>query len=378
MNTQDKVNWGAARPSLFEPITIGSLTLENRTVRSATWMGMADAEGGCTPRLVDTLAALARGGVGLIVTGGAMVDGASRFAPGALCGDRDALEPGLAAMVQAVHDVGGRIALQIAHSGLQAAAELTGQEPVGPSPMMTQQGPLGRALTAGEIDEIVEAFGAAARRAVRAGFDAIQVHAAHGYLLSEFLSPWFNHRTDDYGGALENRARLLLQVVRRVRQETGDGYPILVKINAEDRLPEGFGVSDMLTVCGWLQEAGVDAIELSGGTTLALMQGEPQNSYARAGDPAVYWRDAAEQFKARVSLPLILVGGIRSLATAETLLAEGVCDCVAMSRPLIREPDLVARWRSGDASDAACVSCDGCFGPGMQGLGVQCVQIAAP
>jgi 2,4-dienoyl-CoA reductase-like NADH-dependent reductase (Old Yellow Enzyme family) len=377
MKKQHSSDGQSDRAGLFEPITIGNMTLENRTVRSATWMGMADAEGGCTPRLIEIKAALARGGVGLIITGGAMVDAACTFAPGALNCDGDALEPGLAAMAQAVHDQGGRIALQIAHGGLMAPAELTGQQPVGPSPMLTEQGPLGRALTVDEIDEIVEAFGAAAQRAVRTGYDAVQVHGAHGYLLSEFISPWFNHRTDDYGGSLENRARLLLQVVRRVRQETGDAYPILAKINVDDRLPDGFGVSDMLTVCGWLQEAGVDAIELSGGTTMALLQGQPQNSYARVGDTGVYWRDAAVQLKQRVSLPLILVGGIRSRATAEALLSEGVCDCIALCRPLIREPDLVARWRSGAASEAACISCDGCFGPGMAGLGVQCVQLGA-
>jgi 2,4-dienoyl-CoA reductase-like NADH-dependent reductase (Old Yellow Enzyme family) len=362
---------------LFDPITIGNLTLENRTVRSATWMGMADAEGGCTPRLIEAKAALARGGVGLIITGLATVDGASRSGPGMLSCDRGSLVPGLAAMAQAVHDNGGRIALQIAHGGLMAPAELTGQQPVGPSPMMTEQGPLGRALTVEEIAEIVETFGAAARRAVRAGYDAVQIHAAHGYLLSQFLSPWFNHRTDEYGGPLENRARLLLQVVRRVREETGEGYPILAKINVDDRLPEGFGASDMLTVCEWLQEAEADAIELSGGTTMALLQGQPQNSYARVGDPSVYWRDAAEQLKARVALPLILVGGIRSRESAEALLSEGVCDCVALCRPLIREPDLVARWRSGASAEAACISCDGCFGPGIAGLGVQCVQLGA-
>jgi 2,4-dienoyl-CoA reductase-like NADH-dependent reductase (Old Yellow Enzyme family) len=377
MNQQRSSSGRGERAGLFEPITIGDMTLENRTVRSATWMGMADAEGGATPRLIEIKAALARGGVGLIITGGAMVDAASTFGPGALACDRDALEPGLAAMAQAVHDYGGRIALQLAHGGLMAPAELTGQQPVCPSPLLTEQGPLVRALTVEELDEIVEAFGAAARRAVRTGYDAVQVHGAHGYLLSEFLSPWFNHRTDEYGGSLENRARLLLQVVRRVREETGDGYPILAKINVEDRLPDGFGMSDMLTVCEWLEQAGVDAIELSGGTTLALLQGQPQNSYARVGDPSVYWRDAAVQLRQRVSLPLILVGGIRSRATAEALLSEGVCDCVALCRPLIREPDLVARWRSGEATEAACISCDGCFGPGTQGLGVQCVQLGA-
>ena len=219
---------------------------------------------------------------------------------------------------------------------------------------------------------MTQAFASAARRAKAAAFDAVQIHAAHGYLLSQFLSPYFNRRTDAYGGDAAHRARLLLEVTAAVRGEVGDDYPVLVKMNAEDFLPGGLSVDDMLRVAGMLEAEGVDAVELSGGTGL-----EQGLSFSRVGRPApgepeAYYEAAARRFKNEIGLPLILCGGIRTFETAERLVAESATDYISLSRPLIREPHLVARWRAGDAAPARCISDNGCFDPPEGCVGLVC------
>ena len=360
---------------LYEKTTIKNLELDNRFVRSATWLGMAGQDGACTPRLIDVMTKLAQGGVGLILTGFANVLPGGQSVPWQMGCYDDSLLPGLTEMVQSVHKAGGKIALQIGHGGVFSSFELTGQEVLGPSAMPTEQGPLGRAMAEDEIRDTVDAFAVAAARAVKAGFDGIQIHAAHGYLLSQFLSPFFNQRSDAYGGTLENRARMLIQVVERVQGAVGDAIPVLVKLNSEDRLEGGFGNAEMLAVCAMLEQAGVDAIELSGGTILGLVMNNPEISFSPVGVRQPYWRQAAEQYKSKIDLPLILVGGIRSLETANALIERGVADYISLCRPLIREPDLINRWKEGDKSKAACISDNACVMAGVQGQGVHCVHI---
>jgi 2,4-dienoyl-CoA reductase-like NADH-dependent reductase (Old Yellow Enzyme family) len=236
--------------------------------------------------------------------------------------------------------------------------------------MTTDSGPAGREMTTGEIEQVIDAFGLAAARARKAGFDAVQIHAAHGYLLSQFLSPYFNKRRDDYGGSIENRTRLPLQVFREVRKAVGSEYPVMIKLNSEDFLPGGLTVDDMVRAAGMLREAGIDAIEMSGGTFLS-----GKNTPSRTGkhDPEAYYESAAGTYRKQVSVPLMLVGGMRTFETAERLVDSGVADYIALCRPLIREPGLVNRWKSGDRRPAFCVSDSGCFTPGFEGRGVYCV-----
>ncbi len=355
---------------LFESTSIKEMVLANRFVRSATWEGLAGNDGSVTPRLVDVQTQLARGGVGLIISGHAYVsrDGqAGRWQLGAYS---DGLIPGLTAMADAVHAVGGKIALQISHAGSGAASRVSGLEPIGPSVLETASGPVGREMTIEDIEEIAEAFARAAARARSAGFDAVQIHAAHGYLLNQYLSPYFNNRKDDYGGSIENRARLLVEVFKGIRKAVGPEFPVLTKLNSEDFLPTGLAVEDMIRVGAMLEEAGIDAIEMSGGTFLS-----GENSPSRRGkqDPEAYYEAAARKFKSEVSVPLMLVGGIRTIETAERLVASEAADYISLCRPLIREPALVNRWKSGDRRAALCISDSGCFKPGFQGKGVQCV-----
>lgn len=359
---------------LFEKTAINRMKLANRFVRSATWEGMANKDGSCTERLAEMMAELARGEVGLIITGHAYVSREGQAGPGQLGVYAGELLPGLQRMTEAVHDAGGKIILQLAHAGGQASYKLTGLTPLGPSEYKTGNSVPVKEMSREEIQFTIESFASAAERAKQADFDGVQIHAAHGYLLSQFLSPYFNKRADEFGGTLENRIRLAVEVTRAVRETVGSAWPVLVKMNSEDFLEGGLTSADMINAAKLLADEGVDAVEMSGGTGVS----DPSRQPVRTGDPAteedeVYYREAAVRFKQQAAVPLILVGGIRSYTVAKMLVREGTSDYIAMSRPLIYEPDLIRRWHAGDTERAACISCNLCFGPAMRGKGVYCV-----
>jgi 2,4-dienoyl-CoA reductase-like NADH-dependent reductase (Old Yellow Enzyme family) len=360
--------------TLFEPTHIGSLTVANRFVRSATWEGLADDDGSPTPRLIDTACQLARGGVGLIITGHAYVSSEGQAGRWQLAIYSDDFVPGLSEMTASVHALGGRIALQLAHAGSRARHSLTGFGAMGPSVSENESAPAGREMTPDDIKAVTEAFAAAAVRSQAAGFDAVQIHAAHGYLLSQFLSPCFNKRKDEYGGSIENRSRLLVEIARAVRTAVGQGFPMFIKLNSEDFLPGGLTAEEMIETALMLEKNGLDGVEMSGGTFLSgrNMPSRPGTGKADLCTSEAYYEATARRYKEKVLVPLMLVGGIRTLGTAERLVAEGVADYIALSRPLIREPGLIERWKSGDKSRATCISDNGCFTPGFEGQGVYC------
>lgn len=356
---------------LFERTEINGMQLANRFVRSATWEGMAAEDGACAPRLIDVYRRLAEGQVGLIITSHAYVrkDGqAGRFQLGIY---DDRLNDGLKRLVEAVHEAKGKVVVQLAHAGLFANTELSGMPPFVVSPVEQFDVPSGKNPTEGGIRDIAVAFAHAARRAKDVGFDGVQLHAAHGYLMNQFLSPAFNKRTDSYGGTVERRAKALIETVQDVRGAVGKDYPLLIKLNSEDYLEGGLTLDDSLAVAKMLQDSGVDAIEVSGGTVVSGRLG-PSRS-VKSEEREGYFRTAAKAFKAALHVPIILVGGVRSPNLAETLLQEGYADYFSMSRPFIREPDLVKRWASGDRAKARCVSDNRCFAPGFEGQGVYCV-----
>ena len=241
--------------------------------------------------------------------------------------------------------------------------------------MMSENGPVGREMKKENILMIVDSFRDAAVRAKKAGFDGVQVHAAHGYLLSQFPSLYFNKRDDENGGSVENRARIVLDVVSGIRDAVLERYPVLVKINSADFLEGGFHVDDMLQVAKMLENSGVDAIELSGGSILVVYIGDFEISFSRLGKGGAYYYEAAKRYKQEIGVPLMLVGGIRSYEERRILLEDGVTDYISMSRPLIREPGLIKRCKSGDTRDADCVSGNACFQPGIEGKGVQCIHV---
>ena len=356
---------------LFESFEIGTIVTRNRFVRSATHEGLADPAGFYTPELVRTYAELAENEVGLIITGHTFVSEegrASRFQASA-AGD-GVVELWKIATEQ-VHRRGGSIVLQLAHAGGCAGDP---EQAVGPSEFRSspKKNPC-RSASRGEIQKIVEAFASAARRARQGGFDGVQIHAAHGYLISEFLSPFYNRRTDEYGGSPENRMRLLREVYLAVRNAVGRDFPVLMKINSEDFVEGGFSVKECAEVCLTLERLGLNAVELSGG----IPEAGPRRSSVRlpeknGAEETVYYESAASQLKSKLHLPLLLVGGVRSIGTAERLVGSSLCDMVSLSRPLIREPGLLRRWHYEDDFPAKCVTCNACFRPILTGRGFYC------
>ncbi len=357
---------------LFEATEINGVHLANRFVRSATYEAMAQDDGGCSPRLVAYMNQLAEGGVGLIITSHAYVRPDGQAGPRQLGIYKDDFIEGFWEMTREIHKRGARVVMQITHGGFFSNNKLTGERSLAPSEVEGFGQPRSREMHVEEIQDLIEAYGQSARRAKEAQFDGVQIHAAHGYMMSQFLSPVFNQRTDAYGGSVENRARALLQVLQKVRAEVGPDYPVLVKMNCRDFLPEGLKLEESIQAGLELQEAGTDAIELSGGT---IVSGEV--NHCRAGittqEKEAYFKKEAKVFKEKLQVPLILVGGIRSFHLAERLVNEGYADYISMSRPFIREPGLIKRWESGDVGKAKCVSDNQCRGPVLAGEALHCV-----
>jgi 2,4-dienoyl-CoA reductase-like NADH-dependent reductase (Old Yellow Enzyme family) len=359
-------------PKLFEVTEINGMQLPNRFVRSATWEGMAEDDGSVTPALVDCMSHLAEGQVGLIISSHAYIKPEGQAGRKQVGVYKDALINGLRQITEAVQGRGGKIVLQMSHSGCLANPKLTGQMPLAPSNVERIFKFPCKAMTAGDIQELIDAFGLAAQRAKKAGFDGVQIHAAHGYLINQFLSPLFNKRTDAYGGSVENRYRILREVLRKVRSAVGNGFPVLIKLNSQDFMEGGLTLEDSLKIGRLLQEDGIDAIELSGGT-LRSGQFTPFRTGITNEEKEAYFLEAARAFKETIKVPLILVGGIRSLPVVERIIEQGWADYISMSRPFIREPGLIKRWKSGDLRKASCLSDNQCFGPAMAGEGIYCV-----
>ncbi len=349
---------------MFTSVAINKMILPNRIVRSATHEGLASPEGFYTNAITGIYEQLALNGVGLIITGHAFVSPEGRVGRNQASAAVDECIEYWSPTVERVHQAGGKIVLQLAHAGCAGTDVNTA---FGPSPFAfnSKRQPC-REMSTVDIINVRKNFKIAAARAQAAGFDGVQIHAAHGYLLSEFLSPYYNWRNDEYGGSLKNRSRLLLEVLRGIRGAVGDAYPILCKINSDDFVEDGFSSEECAQVCHWLELNGADAVELSGG----IPQAGPGSMRVRESAP--YYVNAARQVKTTTQIPVILVGGIRDPRNIVEFLADNVCDCVALSRPLIREPNLVARWQKGDLRPAECISCNGCFRPVVIGKGLQC------
>ena len=253
---------------LFEPYRIGKLELKNRFVRSATWDGSADSSGAVTDKSVAIYSELAKGGVGLIVTGFAFVSSLGQAKPRQYSVHTDDMIPGLHRLVQVAHQEGIKIALQIVHAGINSIyLPRIGLTTLAVS-SNKERSEAHREMTDTEIEGIISDFAAAAMRARKAGFDAIQLHGAHGYLMSQFLSPLFNRRTDRWGGSVENRRRFHLEVVRRVRQEIGDDFPLFIKFGVQDDRKGGLSIRDGLETAQQMVAEGIEAIEVSAGAGL--------------------------------------------------------------------------------------------------------------
>jgi 2,4-dienoyl-CoA reductase-like NADH-dependent reductase (Old Yellow Enzyme family) len=390
---------------VFSTAHMGELTLRNRLVHSATYECMAADDGAVTQQLIDRYKTLAKGGIGLIIPGFLYVHPRGKAAAYQAGISDDKYLPGLTALVTAVHEAGSLIAFQIVHGGRQSPRKIIGTNPLAPSGFGRDPASFNKpaAATGKDIEEIIYSFARAARRAKQAGADAVQLHCAHGYLLSEFLSPFFNRRRDQWGGSPSNMFRLLREIVMKIRGEVGSDYPLLVKLNANDFTP-GTGIEPELAAryAGWLSELGIAALEISGGTYYSFhtVRGEiPIEDLARS---VAWWmRPMAKMFlkkqvgpcrfeelynlpaagiirKSLGNVPLILAGGVRGIAEMERVLSENRADFLSMSRPLIREPFLPERLKSGETEAASCISCNKCFAAVSKGLPLRCYVDGLP
>ncbi len=345
---------------LFEPYNLAGIEIKNRLVRSATYEKRADVDGFVTDSIIEFYKDLVKGGVGLIITGNVLVHVSGRSVPNMLCIHNDYYIEKLKLLTDSVHALGGRIFIQLVHGGRQCFPSLLGgQSPIAPSAVYDPSTKIiPREMTNEEIWDVIESFGSAARRAVEAGFDGIQLHAAHGYLINEFLSPHTNRRDDYWGGDDERRFHFLEEIYDLIRKEVAYSVPIIIKMNADDFVEKGLTPYDSLRIALRLQSIGLNAIEISGGMY------ESGNKTAQLNilkpEQEAYFRGYASLFKAELNIPVILVGGIRSKSIAEDILKANDADLIALSRPLIREPDLPNKFKQGKER-ADCISCNGCM-----------------
>ncbi len=364
---------------LFQPTTVKGLELPNRFVRSATNCGGADQNGYVTERHLVLYAGLAEGGVGLIVTGATNVEERGQILPFQKRITHDSHISGLKKLVDTVHQRGVRIAVQLFHGGAEAGAFVETQGHTAVAPSLREDDPYFpvfrgkyRALTDEEIPDIVRAFGQGARRAREAGFDAVQLHGSHGYLFSQFLSPCINRRDDLWGGSLANRLRFHREVLKEIRKQVGDDYPVFIKLGVRDALPGGLSFEEGLEAAGLAAEMGFDSLEISlGARGSGWKDTEFRQGVGRPGEEA-YYRLWSREVKPLVRVPVMLAGGMRSFESMEEIVGAGDADFVALSRPLIREPGLVRDWKTGDRRKSGCVSCNKCIGCLLEAKMVEC------
>lgn len=346
---------------LFEPGAIGTLRLKNRLIMAPMVRNWANPDGSATPRYEAHIERVARGGVAAIVLEASYVAPEGKGFVRQLGLHDDHVIPGLKRLVKAAHRHGAKIGPQLFHAGRQCVSAVSGHQPVAPSPIpcpLEQEMP--HELSHQEIAEIVRRFGDAARRAVEAGCDFVEVHGAHGYLITQFLSASSNARTDGYGGPLDARMRFLLEVLASVRAATGPDFPITVRLSGEEMTPGGLTIEDTVRICRRLEAEGVAAVHISAGAYGSYAGGRMISPMSVPDAPLAR---LAERVRAAVSIPVIAVDKIRSPELAEELIAYGVADFIALGRPLLADPDWPVKAQAGAlAAINKCIACnEGCI-----------------
>ena len=358
------------KTELFEPFDTGGLRLANRFVRSATWDATADDNGNVTEETIAVYDTLGSSGIGLIITGYAFVSPIGKAATRQISAHTDTMIPGLRRITEAAHQRNSKIVLQIAHSGTNAAFRARDEEvellAVAEQPDVNRPY---REMDEEDIQETMQEFARAAARAKEAGFDGVQLHGAHGYLMSQFQSPIINHRRDKWGGTAENRRRFHLDVLHEIRKKVGVDFPLMIKYGLVDYDDGGLSLSEGLETVRLMVDAGIDAVEISAASGPGLLKSQ------ESGDAGhVYFRESTAAVKKIVNVPVMMVGGIRSLETAQDIVDKGDADLISMCRPFIREPDLLSRWAKEDRSQARCISCFKCLGIAIRGEPLRCAE----
>ena len=335
---------GTGTSVLAQPMVLPcGLILPNRIMKAAMGEGLASAStSDVTPALIRLYERWADGGAGTLITGVISIQRGAADAS-LVCLDGGTDTQALADWATAVHRRDVRLIGQLVHQGRQATI-LVARHPLAPSALPSVRGSrvfgASRALTGDQITDLIDRFATAAVMLEQAGFDGVEIHAAHGYLIGQFLSPATNLRTDQWGGSLENRSRFLLEIVRRIRDRVGSGFALFVKINASDFQPGGFDIEDSAHVVGLLDSEGVDLVEISGGTyesasgALGVRPDEPGTS------KDAYFAGFAPRLRQSTAIPLALTGGLRTRAAMEELIRDGVVDAIGLARPLVEQPDV--------------------------------------
>ncbi len=361
---------------LFESTNRMKMSLRNRFVRSATYDGCAD-DGYVTENQTSLYSRLANGGIGLIITGITYVHSSGQISKfqNSIAGEE--FLPGLKKLTHAVHHEGAKIALQLFHAGREARFSRSREEvPLAPSLLETDPYHAGkyRAMRQDEIWQVIRAFGDGARRAKEAGFDAVQLHAAHGYLLSQFLSPFTNRRHDEWGGNIENRLRLHREIYQEIRRKVGQNYPVLIKIGVQDGFPEGLKFSEGKQAAKLLAALGFDVFEISQGLRGPGYENSEFKTNIHDINREAYYRHWCGEIKKEVDVPVILVGGLRTFKQMEEIIQNHESDFVSLSRPFIREPDIVNKWKGDNSYRARCISCNQCFDGLLRREPLRCFQ----
>ncbi|MFC1920250.1 NADH:flavin oxidoreductase [Chloroflexota bacterium] len=354
---------------VFDPLKVNKLEMPNRFVRSATMDGMAD-NGKVSDAEVKLYTELGKGEIGLIMSHGMSPTKEGQVGGGQVSAQTDEDIASLKRMTDAVHAGGGRIAAQILHGGWMCRAEVTGVPPVGPSAVIHPRSGLEiREPSSDEVYQMVEDFVQCARRIKEAGFDGVQLHGAHSWILSAFLSPVTNKRDDEWGGSNEKRTNLVRHICRGIRKMAGPDYPIMVKLGIKDYHPEGKSMADGIEQARLIEEAGCDSIEVSEGLE------EDFFHHIRMDAMSPYYLEEGKLAKQALSTPVMLVGGMRKLSEMQAAIDSGAGDAISMCRPYIMDPYLVKNLREGKIDGSGCTSCNECSGARRKPGTLECVLV---
>lgn len=379
---------------LLEPGRIGTMELRNRMIMPGMGTNLAAADGTVSDVIVNYYARRANGGVGMIITEVCCPDPLGRVIPGEIEATYDYFMPGLSRIPHAIHSGGAKACLQLAHGGCFASESVTGERPLTPSGIGTMLLPNEnpRTMTIEQIHELVEKYAQAARRARDCGFDAVEIHGAHGYMPLQFLSPYTNRRTDEYGGSIENRARFSLEIIKKIREYVGTDINIIYRLSAEEYVPNGLTIEDACKFAKMAEEAGVDAINVSAGTWdsrmenyFSVMKGEKsaEGMDLSLGVGISTWVPPnytprgtmihlAAAVKKAISIPVIAVCGI-SPEMGEKILEANDADFIAIGRQTIADPDYANKIKEGRADEIRrCLRCNECLGEVMRNCGISC------
>jgi len=341
------------------------MELKNRFVRSATWENLADKKGHMTVKLLRVYQNLAEGQVGLIITGCSYVIEGEKEHPGMMGIYDDCFIEEYKKLTEIVHGYGSKIVLQFGYGGSQTSRKNVKNGTIwGPSAVPEMKtGIIAKEMTKEDINILIKVFGKAASRAKAANFDGVQIHAGHGYLFSQFLNPYHNQRTDKYGGNIRNRARIIFELYDEIRDKVGKSFAVMIKINCRDFVKKELTFEESKYVCKELTKKGIDAIEISGGIKAANELSSSGRKNINTSEEEAYFKNYAAKIAQEIEIPIILVGGIRSIQTAENILKETKISYFSLCRPLLAEPDLIKRWLEGDRRKSKCISCNRCRTP---------------